>query len=739
MTFNGTRSFPSRILLGLICLATVPAIPAGLTGQTLVPMAYDLNVRSLEAGEWITFGISAGDWHEDLTFRLLAFSGNPDLYVRKGTPPNLDNWDFRPFLDPQVVPGLLFFDQETVRVSSDSDPAIESGFYFYSVHARTDCVFRVTAQANSQASSIPGYGAVVHSNGTTFRTWAPFADSVHVAGTFNGFNGTNAELQHEGNGNWSIDIRDLGPGSQYKFVIRNGDQTLWRNDPRAQALTNSTGNSVTVDPDFPWTDQSFQMPNWNEIVLYEMHVGTINDEPGGGPSDFDEAIERLDEIAETGVNAVQLMPINEFPGDFSWGYNPSYPFSVESVYGGPDGLRRFVDAAHNLGLAVILDVVHNHYGPNDLDIWRFDGWSEDIFGGIFFYQDERSFTQWGDTRPDYGRGEVRQYIRDNAMLWLTQYHVDGFRWDSTLNIRRSDFGDNPDGWSLMQWINDEINAVKPSALSTAEDLQNDSYITRTTGAGGAGFDSQWTPDFVHPVRNAIVPPDDNGRNMWDIKNAIEQRYNGDAFERIVYTESHDEVANGRSRVAEEIFPGNAGSYWSQKRSTLGAALVMTSPGIPMIFQGQELLEDEFFRDTDPVDWNRLETFGGIRQMYTDLIRLRRNWFDNTRGLRGQHVNVFHVNNNDKLVAFHRWQDGGPGDDVIVVCNFRDQGWNKYRIGFPNVGDWKVRFNSDWEGYSDEFSNFFSPDVTTINEPRDGLNQSGIIEIGPYSTIILSRD
>ena len=192
-------------------------------------------------------------------------------------------------------------------------------------------------------------------------------------------------------------------------------------------------------------------------------------------------------------------------------------------------------------------------------------------------------------------------------------------------------------------------------------------------------------------------------------------------------------------MPEEIFPGNAGSYWSQKRSTLGAALVMTAPGIPMLFQGQELLEDEYFQDTDPVDWSRLETFGGIRSMYTDLIRLRRNWFNNTRGLQGQNLNVFHVNNNDKMIAFHRWQNGGSGDDVVVVCNFRNQAWGKYRIGFPRPGTWKLRFNSDWDGYSSDFDNTPAFDVDTIAEPRDGLNQHAIIEIGPYTTLIFSQD
>ena len=166
---------------------------------------------------------------------------------------------------------------------------------------------------------------------------------------------------------------------------------------------------------------------------------------------------------------------------------------------------------------------------------------------------------------------------------------------------------------------------------------------------------------------------------------------------------------------------------------------MTSPGVPMIFQGQEILEDGFFQDEDPIDWTKETTFAGIELMYRDLIRLRRNWFNNTRGLRGQSLNFHHVNNNDKVVAFHRWDQGGNGDDVIVVCNFKNQQWNDYRIGLPSDGVWKVRFNSDWNGYSSDFGNFYTPDVTGENSAYDGMNFSGIIRIPPYSTLILSKD
>ncbi len=163
---------------------------------------------------------------------------------------------------------------------------------------------------------------------------------------------------------------------------------------------------------------------------------------------------------KNGVNAIQIMPVAQFAGERSWGYNPAHIFSVEIAYGGPLAFKKFVKRAHQQGIAVILDVVYNHLGPSDLDLWQFDGWSENNRGGIYFYNDGRAHTPWGDTRPDYGRGEVRQYICDNVFMWLEEYHVDGLRFDGTVYIRTphgpgSD--DLPEGWSLLQWINSQIS------------------------------------------------------------------------------------------------------------------------------------------------------------------------------------------------------------------------------------------------------------------------------------------
>jgi 1,4-alpha-glucan branching enzyme len=594
-------------------------------------------------------------------------------------------------------------------------------------------------------SSHLGMGAIPYSGGTTFRVWAPHADHVCVTGTFNEWDKQAHPLAHEGSGYWSADVTGAGPGDEYRYLIANGPLELSRIDPYARDVTSSVGNAVIHDPHFDWGPSDYRTPPWNEWVIYEMHIGTFNDQPGGAPGNLDKAIEKLDYLRALGINVVQLMPPMEFAGGFSWGYNPAHIFAIEHDYGGANALKAFVQAAHACGIATIFDVVYNHFGPTDLDMWQFDGWSEHGLGGAYFYNDWRAQTPWGHTRPDYGRTEVRQYIRDNALMWLEEYRADGLRWDATAYVRNTLGYDNDpahdivDGWSLMQWINDAIDARQPWKISIAEDMRSNSSITSRTSTGGAGFDAQWDAAFVHQVREAIVVPDDGARSMHALRDAIAHRYSTDAFQRVIYTESHDEVANGRARVPEEIWHGRASSWPSKKRSTLGAALVFTAPGIPMIFQGQEFLEDEWFHDQDPIDWSKMQRYAGIVQLYRDLIHLRRNWHDHTRGLRGQGLHVHHVNDHDKVIAYHRWEYGGPGDDVLVIANMANRSYDAYNIGFPRGGLWRVRFNSDWRGYDPGFSNHPSYDTTAQGGAKDNMLYSGNIGIGPYSVIILSQD
>ncbi|MCX5639346.1 MAG: alpha-amylase family glycosyl hydrolase [Planctomycetota bacterium] len=601
--------------------------------------------------------------------------------------------------------------------------------------------------AAAQVSTRAGIGAIPYNDGpgvtgVTFRTWAPNATSVAVGGIFNSWSATSHPMSSEGNGWWSRDVPLIQAGAQYKFAIKRGTTTYWKNDARARKLTSSIGNSVVYSPSsYAWQSSNFQMPAWTSVVAYEMHIGTFNVPTGAAlPGTFATATAKLDHLQALGVNALELMPVNEFPGDISWGYNPSHPFSVESAYGGPDALKAFVDAAHQRGIAVMGDVVFNHFGPSDMDLWQYDGLStSSTTGGIFFYEDANASTPWGP-RPNYGRSEVRTYIKENTMMWLDEFRLDGLRFDGTKFMRLRDYAgpDIPDGWSMLQWCNDSADAQFPSKLMVAEDLGENAWITKTTGSGGAGFDSQWDGAFAYPVRTALEASNDSSRDMYAVRDAINKNFNGSMQQRVIYTENHDEVANGRTRVPEAIWPGNAASWYSRKRSTLGAVLVMTAPGIPMLFQGQEFLEDGYFAAEDPLDWTKATTYGKITDLYRSLIRLRRNLDGTSRGLSGAYTNVFHVNNSAKVLGFHRWQNGGPGDDVIVLTNFSNVAYPNYRVGLPRGGLWKVRFNSDSTAYSSDYGNYSATDVTADNSGYDGLPFSGNFRFGPYTSVIFSQ-
>jgi 1,4-alpha-glucan branching enzyme len=609
-------------------------------------------------------------------------------------------------------------------------------------------------------SAVPGMGAVLAAGGCSFRVWAPFADEVYVAGSFTqpAWEPGKIALQRDaaagpGRNYWSAFVPGVAEDAAYRIVTRRGGGPLvWKMDPYGRDATSSRGDSLVRSPDFSWDgDERFGMPAWNELVIYELHVGTFNDEPGGPVGTFADVIDGLDDLADLGVNAIEIMPATDFDTETSMGYNPSLLFALEGGYGDPHSFKRLVREAHRRGIAVILDVVYNHLGPQGLDVCmaRFDGWFVDDWQGIYFYADDRAETPYGrDNRPDFGRPEVRQILRDNALSWLHEFRIDGLRLDSTIAIRRAvgkdgaDRGEIGEGWQLLQWIASDKRSELPWKILIAEDLQGNEWITRAPGAGGAGCDSQWDIGFYGAVKDALVTMRDEDRDLFRVRDALYGRYNGDAFQRVIYTESHDEVGKRDGielgRMPNKIWWGNADSWVARKRSTLGAGLVLTAPGIPMLFQGQEFLEWETWTDQTPLDWSKEQRFGGIRAMYRDLIRLRRNFANNTRGLRGQNLNVFHTDGAAKVIAFHRWGDGGPGDDVVVVANFADRSYPSYNVGFPRGGTWYLRFNSDWNGYAGDFGALPVFDTTADGGANQNMPVSGNVALPPYSLLIYSQ-
>jgi 1,4-alpha-glucan branching enzyme len=478
-------------------------------------------------------------------------------------------------------------------------------------------------------------------------------------GDFNDWDEDRNAMQQADNGIWWVDISTVSNQDEYKFCIESADNKKNnKNDPRARKMTNSAGNSIIYDDDFNWKISDFELPPIHESIIYEMHIGTFNqlsEERGT----FNSAIERLDDLVELGVNVVEIMPINEFAGDISWGYNPASPFAVEEAYGGPDGLKRFIDAAHQRGIGVILDVVYNHFGPSDLDIWQFDGWSENDKGGIYFYNDHRSSTPWGETRPDYGRIEVRDYIKDNALMWLREFKADGLRLDMLPFMRcvsGADTGQDeiPEAYQLIQEINSTIKQDFPTKICIAEDLHKHDFITNAVEHGGCGFTAQWDAEFVHPIRAVLTHPTAEDIDLDKVVSALLHTYSDNIYSRVVYTESHDEVANGQARIVEEIAPGNVDDdFFARQKGILAATLVLTTAGIPMLFQGQEMKESGWFDDNEALNWHKKDQFNEYYVAFQTLIALRKNRDGLSAGLTGDQTEIIHRDDEHKIIGFNR--------------------------------------------------------------------------------------
>jgi 1,4-alpha-glucan branching enzyme len=606
---------------------------------------------------------------------------------------------------------------------------------------RVICAVLLTGPAAFAQSSRAGWGATPYHDaqgtGVTFRVWAPHATSVYLPGNFNGWSTSTTHLNQEMtngvlDGVWSADVAGVTNGTQYKYYF-NGN--LWKQDPRARLVTwsGSGGNSIVYDPNaFNWAGDNFTNPPQNDLFIYELHAGTFYTNAVSSP--LVAATNKLDYLKSLGVNAVEVMPIAEFATDNSWGYNPAQPFAVENIgYGGPDAFKTFVQACHARGLAVLLDVVHNHYGPSDLDMWNFDGYSGGGplgGGGIYFYESNTNLqiTPYGDTRPNFSSNQVCSFIQDNFTMWLDECHVDGFRWD-TPNLMMHDNLNNyiPAAGNLISAINDMIHTNYTGKISISEDVYN--YI---------GFDSAWDTSFPYTVTPVLTAASDASRDMPTIANAVQYnvRYGGTAGPgRVAFLESHDVVGdlNGGVRLVTAIDPTTPNSYWARKRSTLGAVVTLTAPGMPMIFQGQEMLENQSFDSSLPVDWSKTVTYSYIVQLYRDLIGARRDLKGYTPGLEGDQCAMLQVDNVNKLVAFHRWKSSAPNQDAVVIANFANVTFTNYTLNFPSAGTWYVHFNSDSTNYGPDYGNIGSSVVTAGGNPA-----AASITIGPYSALILSQ-
>ncbi len=626
----------------------------------------------------------------------------------------------------------------------------------------------VPARAAAQTDPL---GATPHATSTTFRVWAPFVDSVSVRINDQRTFPLEREPGHPMPDDtvWVAKVPAAKRGDRYLYLITLRSATRPFNDPRARQLAGYPDAPESVIVDTSQSATAFTMPPFNRLVVYELHIGSFNANALTRKYDFDGAIDKLDYLKRLGVNAVELLPVHQNtvnashrPPDYNWGYDIAHLFAVNAAYGTPTDFKRFVRECHARGIAVILDVVYNHCATQNL-LASFDGYSDPADkDGIYFYGDDREESGFGP-RMDFGRPQVREHIRDNALMWLREYGVDGLRWDSVINIRA--FYDRTshrlqvsrDGERLIREANDAYRDTAPRQpwkISVAEDLRRFSGVTLPTsqdldGYAGLGFDTQWDESLCLAVRRAVVQSDDGNRDISAVKSALELQFGRNAFHRVVYSENHDKVGHQnemvdgkpQSRLPRIVDEADPESVFAKKISSLAAGIILTAPGIPMLFQGQEMLETRSFDfgTATPMDWNRVPRLRGIVKLYHDLIALRRNAGNKTGGLSGQHINVYHCDKQNNTLVYHRFGIGGPGDDVVVVVNLSNQAIPALAIGLPRGGVWRVRLNSGSSVYDPSFRNGDSFDVTAVPGDLDGLRFQGSSGIGPYSMVILSQD
>lgn len=580
-------------------------------------------------------------------------------------------------------------------------------------------------------------------SGATFRVWAPAAREVRLlfdyANTADGWvNRRTALLQAVGDGIWAGFVPNMKAGARYMFYVIGpvgGSEGLKR-DPFARDLTDDPMwpdcLCLLVDPQtFPWHDHGFRPPAFHELSIYQLHIGVWHIPHERNNGTFLDVAARVDYLRSLGINAIQPLPIVEFPGIYSLGYNGVDYFSPETDYGVQDNdpdldsylatinnllhdtdpdlepyrkediqgtanqFKVMIDLCHVYGIAVLMDVVYNHAGGDfgDKSIYFFDRKANDSQNNSLYFTD-RGWA--GGLVFAYWNNGVKQFLIDNALFYLEEYHCDGFRFDE-VSVIKNEGGEH--GWRFCQYVTDTCHYVKPEAIHIAESWPVEQAIVSQTKHGGAGFDACLNDGLRDAVREAIGQASSGAAsfvNMDKIAGEIASPVLFDKWRAVQCCENHDIVRRNRGwRIPKIADSNDSQSWYARSRSRVALGIVLTAPGIPHVFMGQEILEHKQWHDEPhsphQIDWNQLDhkTGADFLRFTRELIATR----NRLPGLKGHGFNVFHVHNQNRILAFQRWVPG-VGHDVVIVLSLNEHTFYDYRLGFPRSGHWQEEFNSD---------------------------------------------
>ena len=577
-------------------------------------------------------------------------------------------------------------------------------------------------------------GATLVGNGATFRVWAPNALAVYVYGDFNDHRIDDSSLlTPDTSGHWRGFIAGVREHDCYLYHVVGRGSTGPKRDPYAKELDNFPGECVVRNDAFPWHEVGYRTPAFADFVIYQLHVGTFHTPrlPAAGGTFLDVAL-KLPHLAALGVTALQLLPIQEFNTQFSQGYNGTDYFSPEMNFGVASAeLAPYVDAlnallaalglepyaardldgeiaqlkalvalSHVHGIAVLFDVVYNHAGGDfgDESLYFFDRQPTEGGNGCSLY-----FTAVGHAGGlvfDYAKDEVRDFLIQNARYLLETYRIDGFRFDQVSVIDRDGA---PHGWRFCRDLTSTLRWLRPDALLHAEYWPVNPTVVAPVWQGGAGFDTTLTDGLRIAIRDVVAAashPDERPLPMTVLGASLWPSCFTDHWRFVQGPENHDIVLAGREpRIAKLGQPDDPRSWWARSRARVATGIALTAPGIPMLFMGQEFLEDKPWSDDLAHHPELLLYWAGLdrgdRQMLdhlrftSELIALRKR----LPALRGQGLHIVHAHDENRVLAFQRWVEG-EGHDVLVVVHLGNAHRDGYRIGLPAGGRWREVFNSD---------------------------------------------
>jgi 1,4-alpha-glucan branching enzyme len=637
-------------------------------------------------------------------------------------------------------------------------------------------------------------GATLVNGGATFRCWAPNASAVYVAlksapGGHSWHRQESHRLVQDAHGFWGGFFPSVKEGDTYRFYVVGAGSEGFKRDPYARELSfdgyPDCGCVVRRPHGYPWRDAAFTPPAFNELVVYQFHFGVYFAEDEQGRDirphrvcKFLDAVGRIEYWADLGINAVMPLPFQEFQTESSLGYNGTDLFSPEMDYsvraadlepycalvnrlleakGAPpltvgeltgqvNQLKTFVDLCHLYGIAVIADVVFNHAGGgfDDQSLYFFDRQTPgDNARSLYFTREGHA----GGLIFDYAKPEVRQFLIDNALGWLGEYHLDGLRYDQVTVM------DEHGGWFFCQDLSSTVRFVKPDAVQIAEYWGAQPWRGIAEPPSGMGFDVGYS-DVLRQGMRAVLARAAQGRDtplcLSGLADALRFTHQlPGRWSTFQCLEDQDLLdanhLDKQPRIARLADGRDSRSWYARSRARVASGVLLTAPGVPMLFMGQEFLEDKYWSDWQGrpellLWWAGVE--GADRDMVDfhrftrDLLWLRRR----LPALTADGLNVFHVDEQNRILAFQRWVPGA-GHDVVVVVSLNESSfdWGSYQLGFPSSGHWEEVFNSD------VYDRFVNPNVkgnlggvTAWPEPRHGLPASAGLTIPANSFMIFTQ-